>query len=182
MADENPFAPSRMDVSLLDADDQQARRSFALSVAILLVPAALNYALWDREFLSSYYAADLVILLRVLNISGLLLLFLAIWCFTLPVFNLGFRFLLPGAEPLRKRWRDIWHGALMRLPAFAVGGALLWFAWLCLFFWLEIPDFEFSILWQILAHILAARWYLPILFQFGGIWRDHFRQKKATAN
>lgn len=159
------------------AERIEARRQVRLALAILLAPGIYNFAAFDMAVRGDRQSA-LLEAARILNTTGVLLLCLFIWFCGLQTLEVAVRVIhrVVGRRDTVGQWLAALYAALARLWCFAAVGALLWFAWVAGFYYLHIGFYRISYPVGILAHLLAAGLYLPL------IWRWYRLERRVSAD
>lgn len=174
----NPYSAPSTITSDIEVDPwKPARRGIRISLAILLIPAVLNYVAWERWLVSTGWRQSQVDsttsgiwAIRIANFVLLSIGFLILWYFALPVLKFCARLLV---TLIRRKGEinDDWHNPLIaameKIPRYATAGAGVWIVWVIGFYLLEIRHFAFTAIFSTVGHILAATWYGPLVVQFG---------------
>jgi hypothetical protein len=145
----------------------QATRSFRALAFVLLLPAVYNYWEFDVHAVSHLPSFDAVIC-RTINILGFVVGVVLVWYFGMPVLegiSRLLRILFAGGTD-STAWQEVFYQSCARAPYLAIGGAALWFLWVFAFYEIRINFFLISWAVGIPAHVLAACWYVPLIYRW----------------
>ncbi|MEL7335740.1 MAG: hypothetical protein AAFN70_05975, partial [Planctomycetota bacterium] len=150
------------------ATRQTSIRDTRITLLIFLVPALYNVICFSIYFTPGGLASPTANLFRLINVAGLLLLFLGIWFFGFAIleFSAGITWAAMARTSDRKQWDQALYATLRRAPAYAIPGALLWVVWVFGFYQLQIPIMFISIPVGIVSHLLALRFYMPLMLHW----------------
>lgn len=169
----NPYESPREFAAEAKTDPEQsplrleARRSFRKGLLILAVPTFFNYLLYDLE-ISSHLSGAAEWLPRLGNVTSIVVAFVVAWFFGMAIVEtfVGFARSLVRPQANQSEWFAAFYRACNKLPFFTIVGAGLWFAWLIGFYIIGLNFFVLSWPIGILAHIVAACWYLPLVYRW----------------
>ena len=140
-----------------------ARSKTKQVLLIMLIPALYNFICFNFPQNSS-----MPLLFAVFNGIGLLMLLITAWFFSLHILefacsalNIAF-----GQQNKTRSWKNALYNSLKITPRLAAAGALLWLAWAYGFYQLAMPFYSISIPALITGNVLAAVWYLPLIFHW----------------
>lgn len=171
MAD-NPYQSPRPDHAPVDADfglRRRARLSFRLLALVLLVPAVYNYLAFDtRAIAPGRSPSDAATLYRAANVSALIVGFVLIWFAGLPLLEAVARMLRTvfAQNADRAAWQRVLYQSLNRALALASLGAALWMIWVFALYQIGLNFYAISWALGVPAHLLAACWYLPLIYRW----------------
>lgn len=160
---ENPFEPPQPGPPVLSPMSREAAIDCVrLTVAVLLGPAVYNFIcyLW----LAGGWYPELAVVQAALLVGT----FVLAWRAGVPVLEFAtwqLHRLLGRAETARD-WQQALYRFLRRLKWAAVPAAALWVIWCYGFYQLRIPFFVISVPIGVVAHLVAACAWLPLLIQW----------------
>ncbi len=167
---ENPYkSPGRLNKTATapTALQMQARRSFRALALVLLLPAVYNYWEFDVHVVSRL-PGRFPVILRVAVLLAFVVGGALVWFFGLPVLEAISRFVrvvfARGADA--NAWQEVLYRTLNRVPYLAVDGAALWVMWVFGFYEMQASFFPISLAVAISAHVLAACWYVPLIYRW----------------
>ena len=138
------------------------------ALLILLVPAIYNFVCFSYTIGISQIVYPFFVISLVMNSLGFMFVVAMVWFFGLKILEL-FTWLAYRSMS-RKANLDDWLKALYQTldqtPIFAVLGAILWTLWVVGFYHLQVGFYAISVPLGIVAHLLAAALYLPLLYRW----------------
>jgi hypothetical protein len=167
----NPYSsPSEFveDRSTIAAARLSALRCVRVSLLILLVPGIYNF-IWFHHIDTSNRTIQAVNqVLQILGGIGVALIAWAVWALGLAVLErlTGWLHRWCSRRADREAWETVLYQTLRRAPVLAFFGAILWALWVFGFYQLQIDFTLISVPTGILAHLLAAAIYLPLLYRW----------------
>ena len=164
----NPYeSPQDSDAGRFD-ERRRALRGIRLAIVILLMPAIYNFVCFETAVASGQSVGAMAGVFRTLNAMGIVLIASASWFFGLAVLELATAFIhwLFARMSALQDWRSVLYRRLRLAPIFAVLGAVLWAIWVAAFYQMKTDFYTISIPIGIIAHLLAAVFYLPLAMQW----------------
>lgn len=169
----NPYEPPRSppEPEAAAPSRDSARRQFRTLFFILCIPALYNFVKFDIYILqASQLPGPVESLFRSTNIFAFALGGGLIWAygFALVEWIAGVLRYWFAPETDAEAWKETLYASVPSTIYLGVLGAILWAIWVFGFYTLRIPFMVISQPVGVLAHLLAALWYLPLIYRW---WR-----------
>lgn len=155
-------------IPALDVDQTSARRSVRTALLVLLLPAVYNFCCFNFPGRLATGQASVPVVFVIANSAGLIAVAAAIWFFGYQALELIVRLIhsIVARHSKFEQWRHALHVTLVRLPVFAIFGAILWVIWVAAFYQAGIGFYTISWPIGLAAHLLAAGLYVPLIYRF----------------
>ena len=168
----NPYSPSSETLDTFDRrtiERDLAQRWLRRMLLVLLIPALYNYIEFDLIAISaSRLPAKLAVITRLVNVTGFLVGAIVIWFYGLSIleFIAGLIRRLFASRIDSRVWNAVLYNSLPLAFRLSIAGAGLWIVWVVGFYRLDLPFLLISWPVGILAHILAAVWYITLCIRW----------------
>ncbi|MGI9474262.1 MAG: hypothetical protein ACR2NZ_22160 [Rubripirellula sp.] len=167
---ENPYQPPVLDQ--LDEKEASLRRrdavrSFRMAIAILLVPALYNYSEFDAVVIASgQLPGNLAMVYRAVNVAAFVIGALLLWFVGVRLLEIVSQWIrnIFARSTEASEWLGVLYRYLAWVPYLAIPGAVLWMAWVFAFYQRDADFDTISWLIGVPANLLAACFYVPLLF------------------
>ena len=167
----NPYQPPDVQSTLSSSQIDGwhiACHSLRLALLILLVPAVYNFVCFHLRYNGSRIDLSMDTVFLAINSCGFLLIAAAIWFLGV----LALEFITRVLHSIFSRssrlddWREALYDILRRAPFFAVPGAVMWVIWVHAFYQLRLGFYAVSVPIGIVAHVIAACFYVPLIYRW----------------
>lgn len=146
-----------------------------LILGILLVPAIYNFVCFNYPSSAiSPIPPTIHLLFRLVNGVGLIIIVATVYYAGLWLFEAFTRasHAIFSRQPTLSLWLEALYATFIRSAPYAVAGAILWAIWVYGFYQTNVDFMLLSVPVGILAHVLAAALYLPLIYRWYRIERD----------
>lgn len=147
---------------------QAGQRNFRTALVILLIAAAGNVACYNHQVFSGWPNPFQSLLFQGTNWSWLVATSVLIWFWGLALLEwiAGCVHALRSPQTTLEMWKLAVYDSLGLAPLLAILGAITWVVWIAGFYFWNLDFYLISIPVGIVAHLLAAGLYLPLLYRW----------------
>ncbi len=168
---QNPYTPPESQqpvIPALNVDQALARRNVRMALLILLMPAVYNFCCFNFPMGSATRQSSVPAVFVIANSAGMISVAAAIWFFGYQALEITVRLIhsIVARHSKFDQWQHALYVTLVRLPVFAILGAILWVIWVAAFYQAGIGFYTISWPIGLAAHLLAAGLYVPLIYRF----------------